>query len=250
MRIRRVILWTALGAVVAAVVAAALIYGMICRVPAGYRPRYLTAEAQDEAMQQFVQHVVDFGNDAGEGRPFTWSITADQANDYLGAIDAIASLRAEEAAHVAAQMERAGFTGPAVGMGNGVLTLMIRSTRHEKIISADVAFDFDDGGDLTARIAGVRVGAMPVPQGMLSEKLAEMRRWMQEQLAGAKDQPGRVGPVRVRDLAGILRQVLEMMDGRYVRPELVWPLGKHRVLVRRIEITPGRLTLHCSPAAP
>ncbi|KPK83785.1 MAG: hypothetical protein AMJ81_07300 [Phycisphaerae bacterium SM23_33] len=229
--------------------AALVIYGMICRIPSQYRPRHQTVEQQKDGRAMFVSQIFDFGEKAGKGQPFTWTITAEHANIYLGCLDAIASVSQVEPVHPTAKLERAGFQGPAVAMGDGVLTLMVNVSRYNKIFSLDVAFDFDEQGDLTARLAGVRVGVMPVPQKLVDEKVAEARAALAGQLAEVEKMgDGRIGPLKVRHVAGLLRGVLGMMSGRHVRPEVVWPQGNHRVLIRRVEITRGRLTLHAVPA--
>jgi len=249
MRVRRVFRWAIGVAAVGGLLAAGVVYALLCRIPSDYRPVHLSPEQQEAGMRRFVNHISRFGEKAGAGEPFTWSITAAQANEYLASVDAIASLPRERRVHPLARLERGGVVSPAVAMTDGALTFLFQSSRHKKIISVDVGFDFNDSGEVTCRLGQVRVGVMAVPKRIMDERLARVRRQLRRQLAEA-DRAGsaRLGPIRMRHLADLLRRVVEMMDGAYVRPEILWPLGRHRVRVRRVEITPGRLTLHLVPA--
>jgi hypothetical protein len=224
-----------------------VLYVMICRIPSGYPRRPLTPEEQRQARDNLESHILQFGNRAGAGAPFTWTITAGQANAYLGSLDAIAELL-DSPVYPTAEMEQVGFAGPAVAMRDGTLTFMIHAQRYDSIFSVDVAFEFDDRGDLTARTLGMRIGAMPVPQSLLAEVHQRVRHRLAEQLTRVESvQDASIGQVPVARFARLLRNIVGMLDGRYVRPELVWPLGDHRVRVERVEITEGELTLHVVP---
>jgi len=247
MRIVRVILWALGGIFLAFVLAVAVIYAMACMAPSSYEPESYNDEQQKQALDDFVNRILDFGNQAGAGRPFTWTITAAQANAYLASLDAIASL-VDEPAHPTAEMERAGFTGPAVAMREGVLTLMVHANRYDKVLSVDLAFDFDAQGDLTVRTVAMRVGRLPVPRGYLRDARQRMHLELARLLAEAERiEDALLGPVPVGRLASLLRHVLGALDGEYVRPEFLWPLGKHRVLVEGVDIADGSLTLRVLP---
>ena len=240
------LLVTLLGAAVA-------IYAMVHRVPPAYRWRHLGPQQQKAAADRFVNHIAgDFGEKIGRTKPgetFTWTITADQANAYLAGIDAIVSLGSlgpDRPGRALAEMERAGLADPFVGMGDGVVTLMAKARRHDVILSVDLAFQFDDAGQLTLRVAALRVGVMPVPQWLLAGQVHAVRESLSAQLAQAESSGQAGGVVDTRRLAGMARQLLRMLAGEHVRPELVYKLGAtHRALVQRIEITDGALTLHC-----
>lgn len=248
MRVIRIVLW-ALGVTAAtALVGAAVIYAMACRIPPEYQYRPLTREQQKEAIDRLVaDHVFgSFGNKAGAGRPFTWTISARRANDYLASMDEIAS-QFNATTYPSVAMERAGFARPAVAMRPSVLTLMIHAKEHDKIFSVDLAFEFDSRGDLTARTLAMRIGVLPVPQFLLASVHRKVRRRLAEHLAeGEKLQDAHIGPVPVARFARLLGNVIGMLDGRYVHPELVWQ-GKHRVLADRVEITEGKLAVHFVP---
>ena len=248
MRTARVISWALGITALMVLIAAAVIYAMLCRIPAEYQYRPLPAEGQKEARNWLIaDHIFDqFANKAGAGRPFTWTITAARLNDYLASIDEIASLSGQPT-YPSAEMERAGFSGPAVAMRPGVLTLMILAKKYGKIVSVDVAFDFDRHGNLAAKTLAMRVGVMPVPKSFLTEVRQRARGELADHLARAEQvRDAHIGPVPVGRFARLMRNIVEMLDGRYVRPELPWQ--KHRVLAEQVDITPGKLAVHFVPA--
>ncbi|KKL26950.1 hypothetical protein LCGC14_2390150, partial [marine sediment metagenome] len=57
-----------------------------------------------------------------------------------------------------------------------------------------------------------------------------------------------LGPVPLRQLTRLLRRILEISEGQYLKPDIVWPLGRHRVRITEIEITRAELTVHVVPA--
>ena len=247
MRLRRAIFWLGVSVAGVVVLVAGVLVLMVYHVPSAYRPAVLPGPRQEEGMRKLVNHISLFGTLAGRGRPFTWSITAEQANEYLGSMDAIAAL-ADRPGAVSAALERAGLAGPAVAMREGILTVMVRSRRRGVVLSVDLAFDFDAAGDLAIRAVAARVGALPLSEETLAGRVGQVRRRLGRLLEQArKDRGARLGPVRLGELTGLLGALMKMIDGQRVRPEIVWPICKHRVRIRRVEITEGRLTLHVVP---
>jgi len=233
-----------------AAVAAGVLYLLAIRIPSYYKPLRLTMAEQEDGMRRFINHTSRFCSDAGSGKPFTWTLTAEQANLYLASTDSIASLPGRPL-HPSARLAEAGFEDPAVAMRDGTLTLALRSRRHNKILSLDLQFQFNASGELTARISAARIGSLPVPRSLLAEHIANARLQLDRRLAEACARPeDRVGPIRLDELAAMLRRLMEMTDGKYVSPVIVSPLGGHRSVVKDIRITRGRLTLHCEPAPP
>jgi len=240
---------------VAVVIAALVVFAMISYVPSSYRWRHRSPEEQKIARNAFVKHIGEgFGNRIGRarvGEVFTWTLTAEQANDYLASLDAIASLGSldeDEPVYALAAMERAGLADPAVAMDDGLLTVMAKVRKYGKVFSIDLALEFDDAGDLGIRIAGMRIGAMPVPQAILEDRVQQARSRLSAQLARAeRAQDARLGAVDLSQLAGLMRESLSMLTGESVRPVLRYKLfgTTHRAQVRRIEIDEGKLTLHC-----
>jgi hypothetical protein len=248
MRPRRIIGWTVVALLAAAVLVAAGLLGLANRRPAAYRPVSLSPEDQDQVASRFVTHVAnDFGNRAGSGESFDWTITAEQANYYLAALDAIAVLGGG-AVQPSAELEKAGFAAPAVALDDGLLTLMVYSSRHDKVISLDVGFAFDAQGGLSVDIRHLRVGALPVPRWLVDEQARLVRQHLVKELEKAA-RPGQgLDDTPAAGLAKVLRALADALDGRCIRPELVWHVGaRHRVLVDRITIAGGQATLHMVP---
>ena len=249
MRAIRIVLRAAAGGAAALALLALIGYGMVSATPSQYRPARLTLEQQDQAMRAFINHITDFGDKAGAGRPFAWTITDRQANSYLAAMDAIASLPFDRRVEPSGRLARQGLAEPALAFNGGMITVMARSTRHDKVFSADLALEFDGQGRLTARVVAVRVGVMPIPRAWVQAALAGFR----AQAAAGLTDAGRLndaslGPVPYSRFAQFLGKVLDLLGGQPVRPEVVWPLGRHRVLVERLESAGGQLIVHAVPA--
>ncbi len=248
------------------ILAAAVIFILINRIPSYYRPEHLSPAEQklliagsvvrgnsQREILGLVRLVAEFSKaGAGSGKPFTWSITEVEANMCLASIDAIASYNRDDKdrAYPMAELERAGFVAPAVAMRGGVLTLMVRSTEHKKILGADIAFVVDEQGDMQLEIRTMRVGSMPVPQMLIEERFQSLRAKLEDLLAsGAAQAGGYIHGLPVKDFAKFMQVVVGMLDGEAVKPVIVWPLGAdHRLRISRVEITPGRLTLHVESA--
>jgi len=241
------ILRAAATVLAAAAATAGVLYLLAIRIPGHYKPMRLSAAEQEDGMRHFVNRVGKFCSAAGPGKPFTWTLTARQANEYLASMDAIAALPGRPL-HPSARLAEAGFEDPAVAMRDGVLTIALHSRRHDKILSLDVRFVFNDAGDLTARIDAARIGSLPVPRRLLDEQIRQGRRQLDRRLAAAAAHPDHyIGPIRLGELTAMLRELMKMTNGKYVRPVIISPAGGHRVVVKDIEIRNGRLTLHCRP---
>ncbi len=249
-RRRRILRWSVylLGGLL---VAAVVLYILASRRPGGYHPLHLSPDRQEAGMRRFFDHATKgFVNKVGGTKPgefFTWTITAEQANTYLASIDAIASLGRRERVNALARMERAGLVDPAVAMGDGVLTIMGKVRQFDKIVSVDLAFEYDEDGLLAVHIRRVRVGVLPVPQAWVEGRVGQVREELADQLAKAEaGESVRLGSLDLNRLAGMAKRVVSMLDGKHVPPEITVKLGaRHTTLVRKIEITEGKLTMYC-----
>ena len=247
---------------IVAVLAVALFYGLADRTPADYREALhrvtrltelagRTDRTDLELPRPYMKLYGDFSEHGGAGKPFAFRITADEVNICLAAMDEIASWSSAEPVHVKAELAKAGFSGPAVAMDDGVLTLMVESTEHKKVVSVDLAFVFNEQGNVRMEILAMRVGVLPVPKAMLVGNLKQLRRKLQDLLGRSGDaEVGRFGSLPAKHVAKFLRAVVSMLDGAAIRPEVLWKAGaKHRVLIKKIEITDGELTLHFAPVS-
>ena len=253
MRVRRVILRVLLWTTLAVIVAGGVMYVLASVKPQRYAPQHLSPDQQAAAMEAFFAHTAyedSFLDKIGRtpaGESFTWTITAEQANSYLASMDAIASFAKRKPVHALARMERVGLVGPAVAMDDGVLTLMGKIRDYNKVISIDLAFDIDDAGEIAIEIHEIRVGVLPIPRRLVDEALAEARLELAEQLAKAqRGEPAVMGAVNMNDLAGLMKRIITMLDGRRVPAEITVKAGaRHRTIIQQIEIDDGKLTLTC-----
>ena len=236
------------GSAVTLVLLTALVLGLLNRDPADYRPLQFDPAGQDIAMRAFFSQIQDFGNDAGAGKPFQWKLTDAQANSYLASMDAVAAIT-DRPVRPLDVMRRHGFDDPAMAMHEGYLTLMVHAIAQDKVISIDLRPEYNDQGQLTMRVSGVRVGVVPVPEAAVEEGRQKLVGQLVTRLSHT-DPAGdvKIGNVSLGKMAQVLAGVLDMLNGKYVRPELVWPLGKHHVLVEKIELHEGSLALHVTDA--
>jgi hypothetical protein len=248
MRTRRLILRLVLLLLVVALLAGSLLYGLASRVPAEYRRARRRAVSTAVGKRDFGEVASEFFRVAGAGRPFTWSVTADEVNYYLASADELASYGTAEPVSPLRRLERSGFAGPAVAMDDGVLTLMIESREHHKVLSVDLAFVFEKDGRVRAEIRAARVGAAPVPERLIRGQVAELRRRLTAMLSDVQDDAAALDPASATAVR-VLRGVVAMLDGEAVRPGFVWDDGaaEHPLLVTGIHIDDGRLTVHLTP---
>jgi hypothetical protein len=90
---------------------------------------------------------------------------------------------------------------------------------------------------------------VPVPEAAVEEGRQKLVGQLVTRLSHT-DPAGdvKIGSVSLGKMAQVLAGVLDMLNGKYVRPEVVWPLGKHHVLVEKVELHEGSLTLHVTAA--
>lgn len=251
-RASRIIRRALIALVVACVVcisAGSTLYWLASSQPVRYAPMELSGPQQDESIHEFFYRVQEFGNQAGAGKDFTWVITADQINAYLASMDAIAALT-NKPIHPSQEMRKRGLSAPAVAIHDGVLTIMVHLDKYDKVASADVAMEYNDQGELTTKVLAMHVGLVLVPQSYLEQGRKRAADELAKQLAATEkdnDMPV-AGAVSLGKISKVLSRVMDMLNGQYVRPELTWPLGRHRVLIDQVVMTEGQITIHATPA--
>jgi hypothetical protein len=249
MRVRRKVAWVVAVAVAAVLAAAGAVYIQAGRIPSSYRPARLSASQRDLAAKEFLNRKVldEFGNATQLNRPFDWSITEDQCNRYLASLDEIASSAPSvEPGRVDAALAEAGLAEPAVAFADGRLTIMARSTRYRKIVSADLDVAIDADGMLVIRLREVRTGALPLPDKWLREAL----RQFDATLDSAADPGGtRGGLVSSLDVARVLTAAVAAIDRKPIEPVLTWPVSERKVRITALRASDGVLTLHLEPAS-
>ena len=225
-------------------------YLMASWVPADYRPARLGREDRERATRTFYNRVFAFINEGEDVKPFAWSVDEDWMNRSLASMDEIAYQRGGKRGQVHRLMERTRLAEPAIALGDGEITLMVRSIQHDKVLSASLRFEFDGDGRLRVRLAGTRIGCLPVPPLLVRDRVEELKRTVVQRLldsAGAGD--AALDDPRSAGVARVLAIVVAAIDGKPIDPEVTWRLhARKRVRIDGIDIKGGTLTLHAAPA--
>jgi len=234
-KVVRILVWTLVGLVIVA----SVLYVQASRVPDNYEPLTLSIREMENAAGQFARHTVQgFGNKVKVIKPFEWSITQNQMNGYLASMDEIAFNlpHGSKRGTVDAAMRRLGLSGPAVALSNGMVTLMIKSTKYNKVLSADVAVKFTDDKKLVFTLAGTRIGRLAVPSGLLKDKLDDLR--------------GRLSEGRRDGVSKMLAVLFAAVDGEPISPENTWTIQSIKVGIEGVTIADGELKLKVRPIPP
>ena len=156
MRIGRAIRWFLICTLSLVGLSAVVMYVQASRIPADYLPVQLSARQKHQAVKEFWSKVQEFGNSTQMNEPFEWSVGQTELNRYLASMDEIAaSTPSGEPGTVYREMEKAGLAEPAIALHDGVLTLMVRSKEHAKILSVDVSFALTDDKKLRVKLGEV-----------------------------------------------------------------------------------------------
>ncbi len=228
---------------------AGLVYVQSIRIPGNYRPSRLSTDQKTKTVKEFWSKVQDFGNAAQRNDPYEWSVKRVQLNRFLAAMDEIAaSTPSGESGRVHRAMAEAGLTEPAIDLADGSMTLMVRSTEYNRIISADLAFSINGQGRLVGTLSAMRLGRLPLPRWLVQERLGQIKA-----LLSVDDEHGDQGEGRgmaglsAGDMVRLLGEILGGIDGTPIKAELTWPLKKKRVRIDQIEINEKRLKLQVVP---
>lgn len=254
MKLRKVIRWTILLIVLLTAVLAAAVYLLAAAIPPQYQPVQLDPDQRrDVATQKFLPRMADFSNGAQDVTPFDWSVTEKDLNLYLASMEEIRTLQfGRNPGQIERAMARAGIAEPAVRLHDGLLTVMARSTQYNKVISADIAFQFSQPGKVHMRLAGVRVGRLPVPEKYIHETLADLRRQLQARLEGKPSSSTAPRDNHEDDderdvVTKLLKSMSQALNDEPVESEFRWPLNKRWVRIDSVKIEDGTLTLHVTP---
>jgi len=244
MRIGRVIKWSSLAALVVIVATAIILYIQASRPPEEYRPALLAFAQREQAAQELISRLSgeEFNGQLERRVPFTWTVTAEDLNRYVASVEEVAYL-SNQASEPEGLLAGAGFADPAIALGDGVLTLMGRSVEYDKVLSADLVFEFDAQGDLRTRLQRVRVGRLTVPQTLLEDALARLR----EDLAEQRQQAQAGQPNRDDRSPTVTEFLFAAAEGQAVAPVFKAFTSSKRGRIRTIDITPEALTLHVEP---
>ena len=245
MRKAKLICVVCLIVLVAAVVVAGGLYLQASRAPTAYRPAQLSPDQKQQVVNDFARQYQDFYNLSQRVKPYTLTITQDDLNDYLGSIDEIASglpgpIKAGE---VDAVMQKAGLSDPAAALGDGVITLMVRSTDYRKVLSADLAFVFPTPETLQVKLVGTRVGRLSLSRAMTDRALAKLKDSITPPRGKGSNSAAR--GLSANDMAAVLTAVISAIDDEPVSTEV--EIDRKRVRIVGIEITPEAMSIHLEP---
>ena len=148
----------------------------------------------------------------------------------MAAIDDIAfNLSDVKRGKTDAEMAKLGLADPAVAFEDGKVTLMIRSTAYNKVLSAEISVELVADGKLQFTLSATRIGKLRVPRGFLTGKL----RALSKKLAGEG----------ASDIARTLAGLLSAIDGQPISPPDTWLIQGVGVAIESITIANGQLTL-------
>jgi hypothetical protein len=234
---------------VAAVAAAGGIVAYILAgsVPSYYRPARLTAAEKDAAMREFRRRLMDFNNHGQKNEPFDWTVTQEQFNRYLESMDEIAIQGGAKPGSAHRAMESAGLAGPAVVLDGGRVRLVAKSLQYQKVVSMDLSLAIGPDGRLRVRLAGARIGRLPMPTSLVLSLIERLRGKFAQRPAGQATAPA-IDGLDSSQVALVLQRVISAIDGEPIATEMTWKImTRKRVRVTRIDIDAGRLTLHMVP---
>ena len=110
--------------------------------PEGFQPERMTHEEADAVAGDFIgRKIIDqFGNQTQLNKPFDWTLTQQQANQALAAMDEIAFRAGGKAGQVKKQLDKVGLSQLAVRFLDDRLVLMAHSRDYDKVVSVELSF--------------------------------------------------------------------------------------------------------------
>ena len=181
-------------------------------------------------------------------KPFVHEVRQDDLNEYLASLDEIAFLGlspsevGQKSGRVREAMDKVGLADPSVKIGDGVLTLMVRTKSSNKILSLDLELRLTDK-ECFPKIGQVRIGHMPLPRGFVKESLRLLRDTLLLRVAEKKESG------RKLDLDLILAEVLiAAIEEKTVSTE-IRIIKKKPKRIQRLDIEEGTLKIHFVPIA-
>ena len=223
-------------------VAAGVLYFTVSAVPTGYAPQRLSQAEKKRAAQEFVEKAVPLHN-APAGDLVRWLATEDELNKYLASMDEIASYRlGGKRGQVYRQMAKSKLSGLAVRLSKGIITLVFRSDKYGKIVSADFVLEITPDQRLRAGLKRVRIGKLRIPDSAFRERLIRMK--MSLGFSESLRDP-REGKTKTRrptdDMVKILGAMVAAIDEAPTRIE--HKVNNKLLRLVGIEAEQGRLTL-------
>ncbi len=248
MRVRRVAKILLLLILLAAGAVALAVYLLAGAVPESYQPSDLTPAQREQAVTELANEYSRFNEQAVTGQTYTWTLSQDQVNRYLASMDEANAMRVgHEAGEVKRKLARAGIADPAVVFDNQAVTLMCRLREYDKIVAADLAFEFTPDGKLRLKLAGARIGRLPLPRDVVADKLARLKAVLADASNGSHPGQGAPAGQATGEFAEALRAVVMAIEGDPIDPEALLQASKRRVRFTDVTVDDGLLTLTVQP---
>jgi len=249
---RRIVLIVILAILLGIVTTGVALYVQACRLPADYMPAILSHQQRKQQVETFAGQLLDFHRNAQHRQPYTLAFSQQRMNDYLASLDEIASGLPGSTmteGQVNQAMADADVADPAVAFKRNVVTLMIRSTRRNKVFSVDVGLSFTVAGKLQVRLLAARVGRLSMPKDLITQVLSQLkyeaRTWLEER-DPSEATPAEDGVLSPGDIGGAMAAVVAAIDEEPI--DTTATIDGKRIRIVDVQITPGGdMTLHVKP---
>jgi hypothetical protein len=243
----KILSWSAL----VLVILCAAFYVLASWTPTAYLPPTLSQPQKEDAARAFVSDLARFQNNGQKGEPFDWIVKQDDMNRYLAAMDEIvASQPGRKRGEVQKVLDTAGITPPMVYLGDGHMTVMLRSVEHGKVLSADIAIGMTDDDKILAKLTDTRVGLLPVPRFTVRDRMAEFKATLQQRLDRLRSAPKQSSGGLVLASFGPIEELLSTLvlaiDEKPLPVQI--RIHKRRVRIKDFRVEEGRLVLRIVPA--
>ncbi len=207
------------------------------RIPAWYRPLWLT-RAQAETVREEAEQTFEMASGKMvAGEPFSVSFSERQINDMLSAQQviwpaALSSLGPQ-------------FTDPCIDVEPGHIKVGLRWRRGEiqTVLNNRLVLQEADGA-LTLKSADARAGSLPIPASTIWERLVD--RPATGDTAHAAAQPA---PRQADTLSGALHRLLVAGETLSLAGVFYWPNGDIPFTITDLEFQQDRITVSVLPLA-
>lgn len=241
--------WAVLGVIFGLMLITAVVFLMASTVPPDYaNNRYqLTQQQRKLIAREFANRGIKLLEKFRDIKPFTHTIEQQELNYYLASLDEIAFLRVgssesqEQSNELFRAMDDADLADPVVTMEDGLVRVMVRTKRTNKVVTLELKLKLTPERRLDVNLQQVRVGRMPVPQSMVREGLSAMQKTMPK--------PSEDENVSIDDLDLLLATILSSI-GREPLSTRLELASKRPFEVHSLDVEDGKITIQFVPARP
>jgi len=200
------------------------------RIPEDYRPAgFGNDDERTHSIDRFWDSADEFHNHAQNVVPFEWKIEAGHLNEYLALLDQIIAARPTgwSPGDLNKMLADVGLSEPAVSFGDGVITLMVRSTDYNKVLSVDVGID----ELLQVQTLGTRVGRLRLPEAAGRAAMVRLKKAIAKRSKNGDE--------------NVLAKLILSVDEEPMRRE--WTVDGKDIRISSIKITPEGMTVAAVP---